>query len=392
MVGQAVPGRGWDGYYAVKSPDDEFVMFLGLSDDVSGVRMGTKRWVLPAGLGAHLGVPVYRFAAKPSAADLAAFLGRCDAVIAEFLKEASDLPALADVEMPVVDDKVPAAPSGALKPGGFAAMDFKDHEWAVVLGSEEPGVIYDKDAVKGVAPVSSLGDFCLFNGKDGVSVLRKTKIGEVEKMLADAARALRAVDKGDTPRATAVDDARILAIQRNTVGKRYMGFAETVRRMKREDFPDDDWILMGPRSVPYCFNEYARTGVGAVARSATWRHENSVDENSHNGSTHELLSEAIELFVCVDQVDGFNSTGLESLMRSVQHIEYEVKKKREAKAPPDGGHYFRARVKQTGGAVIDPALLKWISECASRDSAILKEQRKAAEEFALARKKKPTDV
>ena len=40
------------------------------------------------------------------------------------------------------------------------------------------------------------------------------------------------------------------------------------------------------------------------------------------------------------------------------------------------------------GAIIDPELLKWIANRASQDSAILKEQRKAAEEAVLARKGK----
>ncbi len=95
------------------------------------------------------------------------------------------------------------------------------------------------------------------------------------------------------------------------------------------------------------------------------------------------------MFVCVDQLAAYNSTGVETLMRQLQFVEYEVKKKREAKASTDGAHYFRGRFKMTGGAIIDPELLRWIASKASQDSAILKEQRKAAEEQALAKKKQP---
>ena len=45
-------------------------------------------------------------------------------------------------------------------------------------------------------------------------------------------------------------------------------------------------------------------------------------------------------------------------------------------------------MKYTGGAILDPKLLSWIASQASQDSAILKEQRKVAEEMAAARKAK----
>ena len=53
---------------------------------------------------------------------------------------------------------------------------------------------------------------------------------------------------------------------------------------------------------------------------------------------------------------------------------------------PDGAHYFRARLRMTGRAIIDPALLLLIAEKPSQDSVVLKEQRKAAEEADLQRK------
>ena len=167
-----------------------------------------------------------------------------------------------------------------------------------------------------------------------------------------------------------------------------MSFPDQVHKMSLEVFSEDDWMMIGPRSSAFCLGEVARLNLGMVSRSNTWRHENNVAEDSRNGQVHELISEALELFICVDQLDGYNGAGVECLFRQLQYVEYEVKKKREAKATPDGSHDFRLRTKVTGGAIIDPALLKWISERAARDSAILKEQRKATEEQALARKGK----
>ena len=43
--------------YCLKPPEDEFVMELRLGEDVRGLRLGSSRHRLPAGLGAALGAP-----------------------------------------------------------------------------------------------------------------------------------------------------------------------------------------------------------------------------------------------------------------------------------------------------------------------------------------------
>ena len=126
--------------------------------------------------------------------------------------------------------------------------------------------------------------------------------------------------------------------------------------------------------------------MGLITRSQTWRHQNNIQDDSHVGSPHETISEAVEHMLCIDQYDGFNSAGIETLVRILQHLEFETKEKREAKAPLDCGHYWRSTVRTTGGAVICPELLKWISSSASTDHAVLKEMRKAAEEAAAQKK------
>ncbi len=389
---EMAPGR-----HVVQSADgDEWVQDLWLSTDVKGLRLGNLSWTLPAGLGSRHGVPVYRFAAKPSRVKISDFLSRNDAVIAE--QVASD----AETEIVKVDSKLPAskaladAPaakkeSGSKKPaaGGLAAMTFDEGEWITVLGGPEPaGTILDSDQVKERLPVTMLGGWalCFDESEKSVVVLKKVPIGKGETFLDEVIPKLRPFDKGSTPRK--VDDARILAVARNKAGKRLMTFAEQVLKMAKEEFPDPDWGLLGPRSAPYCLTEYAKVGSSLVTRSSTWRHENNIDEHSHVGQIHELVSEAIDLFITVDQLDGFNLTGVESLVRVLQYHEYEVRKKRDAKAPPDGSHYFRSRGKATGGCVLDPELLKWIAAKAGQDSAILKETRKAAEEATLSRKGK----
>ncbi len=390
------------------TPDgDEWVIDLSLSEDIWGLRLGTARWVLPHNVGGHVGAPVYRFPRAVTAGERDAFFGRCVKLVKDRRAEA-----LGDqVEEVVVDpgeDAKPGAPTRRMRlkgpaaalpdapsgdgrpqgPSGFASMNFSNKEWISVAGAKsEPGVVYSADLVKTCTPLTVLHNFALITEGEVVTVLQSADVGSGPTLLQDMQAALEKAGGKATPRN--VDDSRILPTRRNKAGRRYMSFQEQVQTMMREEFSEGDWLLVGPRSSPYCLGEVSRLNTGMVARSTSWRHENNIQDDSHFGSTHELISEAIEMFVCVDQLDAYNSTGVETLMRQLQFVEYEVKKKREAKAPTDGAHYFRGRFKMTGGAIIDPELLRWIASKASQDSAILKEQRKAAEEQALAKKKAP---
>lgn len=351
--------------------------------------MGNPGWVLPPGIGARHGFPVYRFAAKPNKAAIDAFWGRCDAIIAEWKKDhMEELPvedAAPTDDLPIeseVNEGDPVVP----KVYGFASMGFSSNEWINVLGSSEAAwTVRDVDKVKAMAPVTRLGDWALCWSPESKSavVSRKVEKGDGEKLLDEVSSKPKGAS---TPRS--VDDARILRIERNPTGKRQMTFTQQVLIMAKEDFKETDWVLIGPRSAPYVFTEVAKLQTGMVTRSGTWRHENGIDDHSHIGQAHELISEALELFVTVDQVDCFNLAGVESVVRVLQYHECEVKKKKEAKAPPDGGHYFRSRPRTTGGAIVDPELLRWIATKAGQDSAILKETRKAAEEAAAAKKAK----
>ena len=114
-----------------------------------------------------------------------------------------------------------------------------------------------------------------------------------------------------------------------------------------------------------------------------------MNDDAHNRVAHDMLSEMLELFCCHDQVDVTNLMGMEALCRHMQFIENEVRRKTEARKPYDNAEFYLGRPKKTGGALVSPDLLKWVTERASREGAILKEQRKAAEERALVREKPP---
>jgi len=195
---------------------------------------------------------------------------------------------------------------------------------------------------------------------------------------------LPTIAPGAEPATAAPTDARVLPVLRNTSGERFRTLQSAADAMVQEHF--DDFALEGPRTFRWWVQQVFRLGTGAVARHHTWRHENSVNEDSHLNQLHEVLSEVVEMALCVDQVDGVNLVSMEVAARHLQYVEHEVRKKTEAKkGDSSGAEYFLGKQSRAGGALIAPELLKWVAERAARDSAVMKEHRKAMEERALAR-------
>jgi hypothetical protein len=84
-----IGGHAGGANYVVRSPDnDEWVQELALSDDIRGLRLGS-RFVLPPGLGGHVGTPVCRFTRKPTVTETAEFIARCPAIITAWIAEQS---------------------------------------------------------------------------------------------------------------------------------------------------------------------------------------------------------------------------------------------------------------------------------------------------------------
>ena len=189
--------------------------------------------------------------------------------------------------------------------------------------------------------------------------------------------------EGNTTGPAGSEDARTLAVKRNSSGERFRDLRSVAEDGSPSQFPD--WALQGPRTAHWLIREMAKTGMGPVARHSTWAHENRLNDDDKVRAHHSMLSELLELFCCHDQLDPTNLMGMEALARHLQYTEHEVMRKADAKKPYDNQMYYLGREKRTGGALVSPELTKWVADQAQRDSAILKEQRKAAEERALQR-------
>ena len=183
----------------------------------------------------------------------------------------------------------------------------------------------------------------------------------------------------------AISDARILPIKRNTAGERYRSIKEVAEISAESDF-HDDWLIDGPRSAAWPLQQTGRLGLDPVARCNQWKHDNKQQDDQFTAVIHEVLSEIYEYMLTYDQLDVVNLASAECLLRHMQMTEAKVKKVQESKKEYDANEYYLGRSRRTGGALVCPALTKWVAEKASSDSAILKEQRKATEERKIPKK------
>ena len=187
-----------------------------------------------------------------------------------------------------------------------------------------------------------------------------------------------------TPRNVVLpSDVRALAGLRSPAGVLFRDFKQVAEHSAVVDL--GDWPLVGPRTAKYFVTVLSRTGLTPVGRHTHWKHENDLRDDDQMCVSHEVLSEVLELLGCHDQLDLANLCGVESLVRQLQFLENEVRKRTEASRPPSGAEYYLGRPKKVGGAIQDPSLTEFISQQAQKESNILKEQRKAREERQLVR-------
>ena len=194
----------------------------------------------------------------------------------------------------------------------------------------------------------------------------------------------------DKPQDGVPNDARIFGVHFNHTGKAYRSYAEAVELLGED--PIVGWDITGPRTYRFCAMELAKTGMGAVARSQKWRHENGISTQDAVGLVHELLSEIEEIGLCKDQLDLSNLQCFERLIRHRQFIEESYRQKLEEKKLEKGdslsmcADYFAGRPRMAGGAIVSPDLIEYVSKMAAADAEILKQQRKALE-FRQSKKK-----
>ena len=153
----------------------------------------------------------------------------------------------------------------------------------------------------------------------------------------------------------------------------------------------EDWPVRGPRTVQWVARFIERAHRTPTNHHTTWRSLCRLQATDAGVAEHETLCRALEALGSYDQINVCNSAAAEVLVRKLQVIEEKHRDRllqNTGGAVDDDVHLFLGTEAGTrGGACVCPALQGWIAEELARESAILKERRKAREERQLARPK-----
>ena len=116
-----------------------------------------------------------------------------------------------------------------------------------------------------------------------------------------------------------------------------------------------------------------------------WLNESGIEKKSPEAVAHEIGMDTLEAFMCYDQLNVPNVSGIELLIRWMQMIEHAVAQNPKKPAMENTG-FFLGNSSRTPGGGLTSALAKHVAAEAAKEASVLKEQRKAREEKALLKK------
>ena len=189
----------------------------------------------------------------------------------------------------------------------------------------------------------------------------------------------------DGHEAKTLDDARLLLpMKYDNKGRRWLTFDEGHRLLAEEIM--EDWPLNGERTTSWLFNFVRDHGGTFDSRHTKFVMEQRWEKDSMPALVHDLVGFALELSLCYDQVDCSNLASLEVLSRL-----YQVLEESSGSLQMEGLEHYIGRDRTAGlrkGIALAPGLARHAVGEQSKETAILKEQRKAREEKESAKKDK----
>jgi hypothetical protein len=131
-------------------------------------------------------------------------------------------------------------------------------------------------------------------------------------------------------------------------------------------------------TAPWFIARVAETGSGFLQRHHTWRHESGVSASMPLVFEHEMLSTGFDLAIGVDRLNIKNLASFEWFIRRMQLHEHAVLENPSAPSY-EGARHFMGKGNRRGGALIAPELHAYVASELGKESAILREKRKARE-------------
>ena len=383
-VRYAAAGEPWHEHFVVGrvgSPShhpDDYIIYTADGDmyaltlsgvDIAEVRPGGPRPVLPAGLGARSGQPVYRFSRLLGPVERARLCDEGeDLAVQERLELGmEDLPPLRAPALPLADA------DAAINTASTLVELLVDEAFIVVL------------AVQGCA-VGDVIQVYRADARNETYALVSFEFGTVvaKRMLPPERAALLLVPQGlATPIADeAADDVRTLPVRYERSGERYRLFEDACSLMTEEAFEEEDWPMEGPRSCRWWLWATRRLGMTPIARHQRWVAESGVSIADRSIHEHEVISQVIETACTVDQLNVPSLLSFEHLVRRLQLIE-EAHVLSPTSPSYEGSEHWLGTGRRRGGVLINPSLAKHVASRIRDETEVAKERRKACEEKRL---------
>lgn len=204
--------------------------------------------------------------------------------------------------------------------------------------------------------------------------------------------ALRAALSANSPKADAgaaasstcekgSDDLRTLPVQYEATGGRFRAFRECINCFDETPFPD--WPVPGPLTVQWCCKFMRDKGGSPTAWHNMWKLTGKLQDHENNVIAHEGLCRTLEVMCVYDQLDAVNIAAAELVCRQIQTLEENLKSRFISDQDTGMDLYLMSGAPSRAQLCICPALSQWVATEASKESAVLKERRKAREERAL---------
>ena len=411
--------------FVIATPDaDVYVENYGGQDpDIAGIRWSDLHRPAPPGLPRGR---VYRFRAEPTVAQLANFRAQGRAAAEErwyeIANEVGDgrAPPLGNLFM---DDIDVIMMEGANAAGaGGAARDVVPHGGA-------GGLVPPPVPVAVNPPLAAVAAGACGEGQVWVAVETSTAYSRGSPVILTEGAIIREdvamfehrpgfwvlarrLVQDDLERykgAEAAGDARLLQVELapgstgTTIARRRRPWRDVVAVLTV--CPFSDWPVPGPRTVDWCARFINRRGGGPLDHHLFFKHNYGLTKGDWGVDAHGIILHMLEEAGGYDGSEVCNLAAMELAMRHAQLVEYVYVQEHTAKETTRGGggrgkgkgrggspglideaSVFLGTHRETGEAMICPALLEFVSAEVEKDASIMKQVRKARDERRLLNK------
>lgn len=374
--------------WVVMSPDlGVFVEKLSLTNqDLAAVRFREGPDSTPLGVAEE---DIYGFDAYPSAAELKQLFFEGEAMAsAERSRLGWGSPSAGGRGASLPRQAADAEPPG--RPGAGSEERRAAGAGAAGAGSRQDGLSGLVQAL-GSGATGCSGDLRPLVGDAGAGSGGAARAPDLAASALDFSRALGGGDR-DVDADVGLgggSDARKLSVLFDEQGRRHRCFQSSMERCKEDSW--SDWPVRDPRTAAWTLRFIESVHRTPTNHHTTWRSLCRLGPHDAGVSEHKTICRALEAAACYDQCNIFNSGAVEVLIRKLQLIEEKHRDRllqnQGHQDYGDDAHLYLGGSGPRGGAAVCPALQTWIAEELSRESAVLKEKRKAREERSLARPK-----